>query len=275
MKKKWIKRIVLTVAALLIIIILIVALTLNGIVRKTVESVATQSVQQPTTLQAANLSVFGGTLGLSGLTIKNPTGYSSQDFVDLKQIDIAVQTSSLLGDTMVVNDLAIQDLHLNIEQSGLKNNLNDILSAIQKQREKNAGDSASSKQLKITKLTLKNTKVTLNLGLPGQAAQNVTVTIPEMVMNDPTNSDGRLMKAADLIGKVLVEVVVKAKDDVNIPPEIRNAINGALSFAGDNLKTLFNDFGKVGEGAATQAGKPVSDVIKGVGDLFKKDKDKK
>ncbi len=74
------------------------------------------------------------------------------------------------------------------------------------------------------------------------------------------------------MGKVLVAVVVQAKEDPTIPPEIRAAINGALSFAGGDLQKLVSDFGKNGQGSTTQVGKPVTDVMKGVGDLFKKDK---
>jgi len=243
--------------------VIVLLLTLNTIVRTTVESVATDSVQQPTTLQAADLSIVGGKLGLTGLAIKNPQGFAAADFVELKQIDIAVQSSSLLSDTMVVTDLTLTDLKLSIEQSGLKNNLKEIMSQIQKQRDK----TSSSRRLKIDTLTLKNTQVSLHMGLDEKNSRNVTVTIPEMVMKDPTNSDGQLMKVADLMGKILVEVVVQAKNDASVPPEIKALVDSSFKFVGSDMKKLLGDFGN---GAATQAGKPVQEVFKGVGDLFKK-----
>lgn len=271
--KKWIKRIALIVIALLLVVILIVALTLDGIVRRAVEVIGTQSVHQTTTVEAADLSILGGKVGLSGMTIANPKEFSSPEFLKLKQIDIAVQSSSLLGDTIIVNDIKIQNLHLNLEQSGLSNNVNTILGEIKKQKQTDdstGAKSGSSRQLKVKKITLKDTTVQMNVGLAGQKSQGVAITIPEMVLEDPNNPDGRVMKAADLIGQILAGVMQQVQKNANLPPELKNAVNDSVKFAGDNLGKAFNDIGTFGQGATTQLGKPVNDALKGVGDMFKK-----
>lgn len=272
--KKWIKRIAIIAAALVIVGVLIVWLSLNSIVRSGVEIVGTTVTGQTTTLESADLSIFGGSVSLSGLKVANPREFSSSEFVDLKNVKVAVKTSTLLSNTIEVDDVSIQDLHLTIEQSGLASNVNTILGQIKKQQKSDdAGASAGSgKQLKVKKITLKNTSVTMNMGLPGQKAQGVTLSVPEIVIQDAANPDGRVMKAADLVGQILVGVLAQIKNDINLPPEFKNAIGGSLEIAGENMQKLVNDLGKIGQGSATQVGKPINDAFKGVGDLFKKDK---
>ncbi len=270
-KKKWVIRILLGLVGLVIVGVIVLLLTINSIIRTGVQVVGTKVTGQTTTLESADLSILGGSLSLNSLSVANPKTFSAPQFVTLKQISVAVQTSSLTSDTIVVDDITIQDLHLTVEQSGVSSNVNTVLAEIKKMQGEGSSDKSSSgagKQLKVKKITLKNTSVDMLLGVPGQKSHGVTVTVPEMVIQDATNPDGRVIKAADLVGQILVGVMTQAGNDINLPPEFKNAINGSLQFAGENLQKAVTGIGN----AATQAAQPIGDALKGVGDMFKKKK---
>src|SRR5882724_3689186 len=72
-----IKWIVLGVVAVIVIGLAVVWFNLNGIVRRTVETQASSSLDLKTTLGGAAVSIFGGKLSLIDLKVGSPPGYQA------------------------------------------------------------------------------------------------------------------------------------------------------------------------------------------------------
>jgi len=271
--KRFLKRAVLVVLVLIVIGLVVLYLSINGLIRSGVQTVATGAVGEPTTLDSANLALFSKNLTLSGLTIANPKDFSAPQFLTLGSVSVSVQPSSLMGDTVVVEDIVIDNLHVTIEQNSLKNNLKQILDQVQKQTAATAAapesgsTSSGGKKLKIGSIKLTNTQVTIKTsGIPGVKDTEGTAKVKEMSITDPTNPDGRPMKIADLIGKVLVQVVQAASEDTG--GTFGDALKSTTGFLqGSDLSKQF------GQGAKSLGGvldKGLGGAAKGLEGLFNK-----
>jgi len=266
--KKWILRGLLAFVVLLIVAVVVGLLVIDPIIRSKVESTTAQSVAQETHLAGANLKIMGQTLTLSGLTVANPAGYKAPLFLEMKECVIAVQPRSLLTDTVVVDSITIDGLHLTMQQLAAKNSLNDVLAAIQAQRAKNdAGTTgAQSKNLAIHKITLTNTQVTMSIdGLPGTKPIEFTATIPTMEIDDPMNPDGRMMKMADLSARVLMQIAQQAASDPQFTGAASAAISGSLKSVDQGLKSM--------QSTVQDTAKQLEQGVKGLGNLFGGKKD--
>lgn len=279
--KKWLRRGLLAAVALILLVVVILYFTIDGIIRSRVETLTAESVGQKTTLGGAHLAVFSNQLSLSDMAIANPEGFDQKQFLSFGKVTVTVQPRSLMTDTVQIDDITIDGLHLVLEQSGPRNNMNEILTAVQKQRTQNqAGASdAQAKQLNIGKVVLTNTKFTIRLApVPGQPAPEVTATLPQLEIVEPTNPDGRLMKFADLTGKILVELAAAAAKDPQLPASVRNAFADTRQLLDKSVKGLMTELEKGGKDlgkALDQTGKDLEKVGKGLEGIFKKKEENK
>jgi uncharacterized protein involved in outer membrane biogenesis len=270
MLRKWIVRGAAFLIALIIIALVIVYFSLNGIIRSRVQSATADATGQPTTLQSAQLGLFSGTLGLKNLQIHNPQNFGATDFVALQNIDLTMHTGSLLSDTVVLPTITLHGLHISLIQDGLSNNLQEVLAKVQQVRKKNAADGeagGAGKKLDVGQVRLVDTVLTLSLkNVPGADPQTFEVPIKELVLNHPTNPDGRALRIADLIGQVLAATTDAALKDPRIPAQVRTVLDGLTKLGlPEMLQGLQN--GKV-------SGSDVGNLINGIGGLIDQHKKK-
>jgi hypothetical protein len=253
---KWVLRVVLGLVVLVIVVLVIVYFSIDGIIKSKVVAASKGSTGQETALDSAHLQL-GGVLTLSGLSIHNPEGFKGGEFVVAPKTVITVQPSSLMSDTVQVDTIDIDGLTLTLQQEGLKNNLGEILAYTQKQSadaggKTGSGEAGKSKQLAIGKVRLTNVKV-----VASGFGVNQTLDLGTIEMDHPTNPDGRLMKVADLLAKILERVATQVAANPQMPEALKKNLGEVTKFipqAGDLLKNP--------GAAATQ--------LKGIGDLLKK-----
>jgi hypothetical protein len=254
-------RVVLGVVVLVVVVLVVLYFAMDGIIRSRVEAAAASSTGQATGLDSAHLEL-GGVLTLKGLVIHNPSGFKGADFVAVPTTVITVKPSSLMSDTVVVDEITIDGLSLSLEQEGIRSNLGEILAYTQKQSADAAGKTGSgeagkSKQLDIGKLRLTNVKVAASGFGVGQ-----TFDLGTIEMDHPTDPNGRLPKVADLMAKILERVAAQVAANPQIPEAVRKNLGEVTKLipqAGEILKNpeLLKNPG----GAATQ--------LKGIGELLK------
>ncbi len=259
---RWILRTLLGLFLLILLALVILYFSIDGIIRSKVQAAAANSTGQTTALASAKLQL-SGTLTLNGLDIHNPAGFTSANFVQVPKTVISVQPSSLLSNTLIVHDIEIDGLTLTLEQNGLKNNLADILAFTHQQAADTAattgsGQAGKSKQLDIAKLRLTNVTVIAS----GFGVQQ-TLKLQPIEMDHPTDPDGRLMKVADLTARILEQVATQIATNPQLPPALRKGLGDVSKYLPDAAKLLNNpDLLKNPLGAATQ--------IKGLDSLLKK-----
>jgi len=230
---KIIKWIVLAVVLLLILGALIVYFSINGIIKSTVQTQATNSLNLQTTLGGADLSLFGGKLSLSDLQIANPGGFSASKMFTLNGVDVGVKYGQLRDDPIHVAEIKITNPQLVIEQAGGKINVKAAMDNMPKSEPAPSSTGKREKdqpiKLIIDDLTVSNTSVTIKPGnLPGLGSvKDYTLTIPTVDLKNIGTGEGNQNGAAikDVVKLVLKELTAKAADSPQLPPEVRQLLH--------------------------------------------------
>ncbi len=246
---------------ILLILVLIVAVwfSIDGILRSQIQSRATAALGTQTTLAHANLSIFGGSLALSGLTVDNLKGYPDPHLLTMQSCKAQVSLHSLLTNTVVIKLINITGLHISMDQNGLSNNLMAEINHLNNQQSSAATPTptkgSGGKALAITQVVLHNTVVRMDASLlPGQKGVPIVITIPQMVLNQPTNPHGRPLRLAGLMEQILVQVAKSVANNPAIPAPVRATLGTATAIIGSGAGTLIHGTGAAVTGAVNSLG---------------------
>ena len=249
--KKIFVRIAIVVAVILIVGLVVVFFSLNAIVKKGVETVGPQLTKVEMRLGSAQLSPFSGSGRLRQLFVGNPEGYKTPSAIQVGDIKVAVQLSSLLSDTIVVEEINIQSPEITLEGSLSGNNLSKILENLEAASGGGKTESAEKppagggKKFFVKDLVVNGGKIHLsNTSLGGKA---MTVPLPPVhLQNIGTKDKG--VTAAELSKQILDKVLASAK----------TAATGAVADIGKGVKAV-----------GAEAGQQVEKVTTGLKGLFK------
>ena len=120
-------KVVLRVGMLLLVLVVVAAVflytNLDRAVKGAVEELGPTYTGTPVTLDSVSLSPLSGEGSLRGLVVGNPSGFSAANAFTLGTIDLAIDTQSLTGDTIIIDKLHIVAPEITYEASKKGNNL--------------------------------------------------------------------------------------------------------------------------------------------------------
>jgi len=282
MKKK-LKWIVLALAVVVIAGLGIVWANLNGIVRRTVETQATSSLDLQTTLGGASVSIFGGSFSLKDLKIASPPGYKAVPMFALGQAGVNVNLSELRGDPIHIKQITIDSPHVVIEANGTKLNFQAVMDQQSKTpTDPKSGSTQPPIKLVIDQLDVTGVQIALRPGIKiGDVKDEYLITLPPISMKNIGNDDNAKNGVAikEVVALLLTTFAQKAAESDQLPPELKQL----LSLNVDQVKAqlgkraqeeLAKQVGKIGgevgkqlEGALKEKD-PGKALEKGVGDLL-------
>lgn len=227
------KIILISVGVLVLLVVVGVAVLfarIDGIIKSTVEREGTSQLDLSTTLQDADLSIFGGSLTLDELAIANPEGYTAPIMFELGQVNVGVSYGDLTDTPVRVKTISINSPRLVIERSGeglanlAKINLRDLMENL------DMGESEEpATKLVIDQLNVTGTEVVIRPNLEG-LEQEYVVRIPDVTLTEIGTAD-EAQNGAEL-GRVVSEVAMalarRAVESEDLPPELRGLLAGDL-----------------------------------------------
>lgn len=240
--KKFIGYSALIVVVLLIALYVSMRFFLGDIVKSAVNKFGPSLTQTKVVLDSAHISPLSGVGTLSGLSVGNPAGWSPVDAFRLGKVHISMEPFSLMKETIVINEIVVEQPEFFYETKIVASNVGDLLKNIEqtmgsgKAAEPKTRDGKPVKMI-VRKLVLKAGRVTLGAG--GQA---ITIPLPEIDMTDVGVKEGGITPAQ-------LSVAVMR----HITPQIVAASMQALSKSG----------GTAGA-AAVEGAKQVGEAIKGL-----------
>ncbi len=234
--------VVVAVVALLAVGVMVLFARLDSIVEQTVEKEGTSQLSLATELSAADVSVFGGSVTLDGLTIDNPQGYAAPHLFELGQVNVAVSYGDLTKTPVRIRQININSPRLVIERGSvgglaeqLRLNVRDLLENLDL-----SSDEEVTKLL-IDQMTVTGTTVVVRPNIEG-LDEEYSVTIPDVTMSNIGTGEGAENGAE--IGRVVTDLVMvlarRALDSDELPPELRAVLSGDLQAVlaqyGDKIK---------------------------------------
>ncbi len=228
--KKWIIRILVSVVVLLIVAVGVAWAMVDSIAKTAVVKGGTYATGTTSTIDSLTLSLLKGQLTLNDLVIENPKGpgFAAPFAFKMGRFDLKLTPKSLLSDTVLVQDFAIEGMEVYIEQKGADNNLSIIIKHIQQLGGPKAsapaeprptaaptatpgspaapGDEDSKIRIKADRLLIKGVVAHVKTPLPGQAG-NITINVPTIEMLNLSTADGKGLTIAEIAGRILPAVV--------------------------------------------------------------------
>lgn len=268
MKKK--SKILRTLVAttLIIILLILIAIDIFGskAIKIGIETAATKTLNVGVTVGGIDLSLTRGSLGIKNLSIANPPGYQHKKLLELKNASVTVEIKSLLSDTVNIKEIYLNGFDVVLEQRGLTNNIQDIISSIEKKEkapsEPSEPTEPSGKKLHIDNLEISNVTVKAKL-LPVPGKQDtITLELSPIIMTD-LGADNKL-DMATLSSKILLAIA----DGV--------AKQGAGVLPSDMVNTMKSTLGRTMQlgGTAAEEGKKILETSTDIGkDVIENSKD--
>jgi hypothetical protein len=255
--KKIIIGIVVTLVVLVVIALVVVFFSLNSIVKKGVETVGPQMTKVEVRLGAADLSPFSGSGSLSQLFVGNPDGYKTPFAIQMGSIKVGVKIGSVFSDTVVVDEINIQDPEITLEGTLDGNNLSTILNNLKgsgsaQEKQTNApaaSDGKPSKKFIVKDIVLSGAKLHVNVSGFGKSLAK-DLSIPDVHLQNVGNGEGGATPAEltiQILQPVLNEAIVVAADELKKQgvQQLQNELNKQLQKQGNT------DLNKAAQGALT------------------------
>jgi hypothetical protein len=253
--KKLFIKIIIGLVVLLIAVVLVVFLSLNTIVKKSVETIGPQLTKVEIKLGRANISPLSGSGQLTKLFVGNPEGYKTPSAIQVGDIKVKVNIASVLSDTIKIESINIQSPEIAFEGGLRGSNIGKLLDNLNSGSggggEKPATEAAkpsgkSDKKFFVRDVVVEGGKI--HLSATGLGGEELTVPLPPIHLQN-IGSEKQGVTAAELARQIL-----------------RPMLAGVTKAVADGVTDLGKGVGAVGQ----EAGKNVEKITGGLKGLFKK-----
>lgn len=243
------KKLFIFFAVVIIALVAFGIFSINSIVKTGVETVAPTVTGTSVTLGSANISVFSGSGSLSDLVVGNPSGYKGENAISMKNISVKIQPSSLLENTIIIDEILIDTPTINYEMNESGFNLNNILRTAQNASQQKAISQSSGEDSQVTKSTkkviinnlkIRNAQVSLATSLLNSSA-GATIPVPDIHITDIGKESGgaSFEQASATVLKAVTKKLSTMKLDIN-SLNLDGTANEVKGVA-DKLKGLFGN----------------------------------
>jgi cell division protein FtsB len=259
-------KLILVVLLLVIVIgLILLYLNLNRIVRSTVESQSSASLNVPTKLQSAQVSLLGGSVKLNDFDIGSPAGFKADQMMSLGAVNVDVSLGELRQDPIKISSIDLQSPKMIIEMQGTGFNIKKFVDQLPPTEPQ-----AEPIKMVIGQLNVSGAQVIFRpdvaamSSLPGIGEalgglkQEYVLSIPPLKLENIGTGEGSENGAAikEVVSLLVTELAAKAAQSEQLPPEIRQILSLNVNDLAGSLKQ------KLGEEAQKQLGKIATDVTK-------------
>jgi len=267
---KTLRIVLLSILILVVVTVAAISLFADRALRMGVETAATRALNVGVSIADADLSIMSGKIGFENLVIDNPPGYQHDKLLELSDVRIKVDISSLLSDVVNIREIRLDGVNVVLEQRGVSsNNLQDIIKTMSGEPKARAESRSTGKKLHIDELEITNIKVKVKLlPVPGKA-DTVTLELTPIRMSN-LGTDNKLSTGV-LFSKIVVAIAEGiAEQGVGVlPKEIVNTMKSTLDTTMELSKTVSKEGEKVIEAGKDAAG----ELVEGFKGLLKPKKE--
>lgn len=247
--KLW-KKILLGVLIALVLIIILLILLLDILVEKAVPKVAGMALGTEMKIADFNSSL-SGKVELKGLSIANPEGFSDNPAFELETVYISLDTASLFGNEIVINEILVSGMTVNVEfdllggrtnlgtlQENLERNLPAPAPAEEESEpEKAQEDESEPKKVIIDKLTIENNQIIL---------ANVPIILAPIRMTEIGRGQSLSETVNDVFGAVVKATLETAGSAAGaVTKGLQDLSSGVTDTLSESGKALQETTGKI------------------------------
>lgn len=232
---------IILVSLLVLVLIAYVAaqFSLGSIVKTGVNRVGPRVTQTKVELADASISPLSGEGTLDRFTIGNPQGWSSGSLLSVGRVQFSVEPRSLLSETIVINELVVEQPEFVYETRVVSSNIGDLLknieAAVGQRSDKPDDPNAKPRKFIVKHFRMDNAKVSIGVG---PAA--LPLPVPAMELTDLGVKEGGLTSgqlAVAVFREILPQIIAATTNAAGkIGGTMGAAASESLKKAGENLQ---------------------------------------
>jgi hypothetical protein len=279
---KKLAKIGLGILAVIVLLLVVAWLSIDYIAKAGIEAGGTYALSVKTTVNSVSLGLLSGQAKVNDLAVANPEGFKTPHLMKTGRIEVAVNTGSILGNTVQVNKFEIDGLDLNMEQKVGGTNISALLDSINKaagsQKPQESKESAGRK-VKVNQIRITNVVAHIQVLPLGGNATTLELKIPEIILKDVTTDNAGGVAVPELIRRlvpaILAAVIEKGKgiipdaDLKRLGNDVAATTLALGAGAGKLVQQVGGDAGKALEGLGTGVQNLTEPAAKGAGDALK------
>jgi hypothetical protein len=260
-------KILIGLLVILVALFAVLELSLDKIVHAGFNAAAPAALGVKASLDGAKISLVRGEASLSGLHIGNPEGFKTDGLFDLASASVHIDNSTLLSDTIVIKEIAIDGLVVTYEKGLLNSNLGALIDSLSSGKEEKPAQAGAAgekpkeekaekpaKKVIIEKLSITGSK--MNFSITGVSGKAMSIPLPAITLTD-LGKDKEGVTPVEAIQDVLKAIAGAAG----------TAIAGSADLLGQGLGTVADNVGDAGKavmGGAAEAGKAAANALKSI-----------
>lgn len=230
---------------------------LDSIVEAAIERVGSDATQAEVAVEGVELDITGGAGAIRGLSVGNPAGFDTAEAMSLDAITLALDTTTVTADPIVINEITVTGPQLTYELTRDGNNIGALRQNVQDYAQRMTGggqqaqpaeDEGPGRKLIIKRLAVRGGQVTIRAPMIGD--NRLSQPLPEVVLTNIGERTGgaHAAEVARQVFAALSEAVGKAVAE----SQLRNLI---MQQGGDLAKQLQGALGAgLGEGGGMMEG---------------------
>ena len=233
--------------------IAVVWFRIDAIAQSSLEESLTKVLGVPTQVTSLSINKFAGSAKIKQLEINNPSGFSGEHIFEVQQINADFIPLSILGQTLKIKTLELDQIAVNFEQSLKNNNIIQIVKNVQSQDDRRSNNPANplvsaqlsfkGKRFEIESVSLDEISVNVNFSplgnlIPfGGLSQAFDVTIPNIDLKNVTSENAQFVLEGTL-EDVVSDLVVDLAGGIfqEVPKQMES--EDAKGIIGDLIKQL-------------------------------------
>ncbi|HCS13852.1 MAG: hypothetical protein COS82_04725 [Zetaproteobacteria bacterium CG06_land_8_20_14_3_00_59_53] len=262
------KKVLIGVAVLLLIVVgavLYVGSNLDGIIKTAIETYGSKATQTQVSVADVKINLQDGAGSISGLNVGNPKGFTDANIFQLGAIRTKIDTKSLTGNPIVIDELVISapQVFYEIDKSGasnvdaLKRNLQASMpaSSSEAKAEKPAG--GEEMKMVIRRLVVEGGQAGMRIAALGDKQQSVRLPRIELTDIGKKSGGATALEVAQLLSDAMLKNVKGAVMGAGVQQYLGKSVDELKQ----NLQKGALD--KLG-GAAGGSGDQIGGALKGL-----------
>ncbi len=204
------------VVLVLVVFIWQVVANLDSIVAKVVEDVGSEVLKTEVKVSGMSISLKEGKVGIAGLTVANPEGWSSAKVLEMEGIEITLDIASLNQDVLVIKSIRVLQPLIVFESdaSGGSNmqTLLDNMNSDSAESSTSEGETSESEEVLLIIDQLNFSGGLVKISSEAKPGEVIDLSLPAIKMSDIGRKKGGITPemAIEKASKKLIEKIISA-----------------------------------------------------------------
>lgn len=218
-----------TLISLLVVLVLAVGVAffyIDSIVKSGIEIVGSEVLGTKVTVSSVSISPLNGKGTISGLTIANPEGFTSENIMQLGEVTVALNIGSLTSDVIEIAEVTVIEPLITYETKITTDNMRALLANLPSTSESDVAEDANGaagKGIVIKEFNLISAQVNLVASIIEQSFTLADINLTDI---GTENQAATVSQALEVVLRALSRALLDAdKPSLN---ELRESVEGRL-----------------------------------------------